>query len=403
MSQTRLEFSRFTAWLRDRIAADGRSIATLGTAMGDRKGNRKAADKLRRLTGDPPARPWEQGARELAAFFGADPDDVAAMAGYGDRRKPAPSPIGAASIRVWARAALEARGENPGHATRRSGVNFSNVLAGKVPDRPTLDRIADYFGVDRAELRALRFKRPDRVEQGRRLAAARGPDKIRALMAKARAARRPKTAEEKRAIIRFAVAASRQKTTPEQRMVIAQLSAEARRRRAAERGSRYVSPETRARALAKIGAASVKTHQALRARLGPNYLEYLREGARNYHKRMPPAERDRVSKQLRVGRAILRLGWPSVDPAYRQKQEPRARAQLAELRKNARPVFKKRSKFLRDLDVAEKAAQLKAAGRSYSQVAQALYGSSNETSVREAKKAVQMGRVLRLGGLPRAS
>jgi excisionase family DNA binding protein len=156
-------------WLQRKVTEDGRTLYAIAKEAGTSR------NVLDRILTDPTARTSERMIRRLAAFYGDDADMLAAAAGYADTQQSAPNPREFATIAEWLSATLHGRKETPERAVRGIGINnisVRNIAAGKTtPWRPTLDKIAVYFGVDPAELRAMRPNQDVFVEMGRARAA----------------------------------------------------------------------------------------------------------------------------------------------------------------------------------------------------------------------------------------
>lgn len=270
-----IDYAAFTAWLRERIAADGRLLSVIGREAG---GYETYYAVLKRgLAG---ARLQEDTVRKLAAYFHDDPDRVAALARFGDRRAVSPSPMGFRSLHDFFRAALEARAETPYHAARGAGVDGSHLQAFLVRgeggmDRPTLDKYADYFGVDRAELRALRPKSASRIaigqQNGRAIVERLGVEHMRAQIARARAVREAMGQDVRQEHSRRGGLAAQIQEDPEHRRQRLTAANGERRRKALERGSWFRTEEARTQGLERMRAAG------LRRAAGPEFDRYRYE------------------------------------------------------------------------------------------------------------------------------
>lgn len=157
----------FMAWLDEQIKADGHSVR----AIADASGVFYSVLYRARINPDKPL--GEQSVRMLAAFFGGDPDEWSGRAGYTDINALAPDPDDfddPTLVADWLRATLAVRRESPGHASLAMGLTreaMRQVLEhGVVPNRPTLDKMGEYFRVPAAKLRAMRSKHPGRVAAG---------------------------------------------------------------------------------------------------------------------------------------------------------------------------------------------------------------------------------------------
>lgn len=133
-----------------------------------------------------------------------------------------PNPREFATIHSWVQAALAATGVTPRQAALAIGISknaIAELLArpDQVAGRPSLDKLAAYFGVDAAELRAIRPKRPDRIVLGHRQMARLGRERAREIAERGLAAKRVKmaarTPEEWSAITRATGVASRRRNT----------------------------------------------------------------------------------------------------------------------------------------------------------------------------------------------
>jgi excisionase family DNA binding protein len=147
-------------WLLTRLRDAGRSLRAVERAAGF------TVDSLTHQVRNPNARLTEERARALAELWGDDPDDVASWWGYPDRRRIVARPAefiphGDQALAAWLAAAMEARNETKSGVAAAIGVMSSVVrstLNGAHTTRPTLDKYAAHFGVDRFELRRLRPK-----------------------------------------------------------------------------------------------------------------------------------------------------------------------------------------------------------------------------------------------------
>lgn len=153
IARDRSNASAFAAWLRIRVTVDGRSLSALNRAAAVGKVT------INRILESPDWRPMERTVRKLAVFFGDDPDEIAVLAGYADLKAEVPDPVGFSTIRDWLAAALEARKESRWRAAKAAGLSelvVDQILDGRQPDHSTVNRLATYFGVDRADLLGLR-------------------------------------------------------------------------------------------------------------------------------------------------------------------------------------------------------------------------------------------------------
>lgn len=76
----------FAEWLRRKCEQDGRPTYLIARDAG------VAREGLRRILREPGAGMFETSVRKLAVFFGADPDEIAAIAGHANVQAVAPEP-----------------------------------------------------------------------------------------------------------------------------------------------------------------------------------------------------------------------------------------------------------------------------------------------------------------------
>lgn len=189
----------FADLLRIAIAAHGASRRAIGRGAGiDSHTVARALEH--------PAKPVsEKNIRALATYLGADPDEWALIAGYG--RRPAPPPQQFKTLATFLVAACAALRIAPSRASLDAGLAGTTlpclIANGRVPQRPTLNKIAAYFGVDRAALRALRPPHPSYVARGHRLLEERGIDWYRDAAAKGRAGVGTQTTDQRREVARI--------------------------------------------------------------------------------------------------------------------------------------------------------------------------------------------------------
>jgi transcriptional regulator with XRE-family HTH domain len=267
--QTDRPVRHFAQWLAARMLADGRTIYAVAEAAG------VPTNTLTRILKHPTAVPTERNVRRLAAFFGGDADVWAAELGYADPSASVPDPRGFETLQHWLRAALETRHETPFSASLRAGLSknaVAEILRTGHAERPTLDTLAMYFGADLAELRAFLTLSPGRVAAGKAVARRLGHERMRVISATGRARAELMTPEARTAVGKIAGAASWRRKSPEERAAFSATGQAARRRNAQERGSFFVSEQSRAAALPKLRAAGRRGGQATLERYGLEHM-----------------------------------------------------------------------------------------------------------------------------------
>lgn len=180
----------FARWLRAQVEADGRSHRAIARARG------VPANVISRVLREPSTRASERYARALATAFDADPDEIAALAGYSDVRAVVPDPRdGFATVAQWLVAARAARHVTAAAASVGAGLHRDTCrqierYLESPPNKTTLDAFARYFGVRVGALRSLRPKSPSKVKAGRASVEKQGRDNLAAHLAEVRASGR---------------------------------------------------------------------------------------------------------------------------------------------------------------------------------------------------------------------
>jgi hypothetical protein len=389
------ETSSFTLWLRHRFEADPRSRTEIATTA-----HVSAATLDNVLAGRYQA-PRERIVRGLACALNADVKVALLLAGHGALDVPPPDPRGFGGFHDWLRAALAARQERAIHASRAMGLqpgHMDTILReGYVPERPMLDQIADYFGADRAAVRAFRQKQPSRVAAGKRVTAGRGEEWMASFNAAGRsAAAASMTPEKRHEIARLGGAATSRRGGKEHYQALSASALESRRQLAAERGSWFQSDETLAAGVAKRQAAGVPSRagRTTLERHGPEHFQgigsaaaakkkngidrlclfcgdpdrliyqtpfYASVGGKQYHGECYKAWRRTLPMRER-SEALGLVGWIwsrvkfSSDEALKARVAEQMRAQLEYLRQPVRRG--RRPTLIRDKDLAIHAAML---------------------------------------------
>jgi transcriptional regulator with XRE-family HTH domain len=397
VSQDRPDVAAFLTWLDERIMASGLSRERVALEAGFSS----AAVYAIFYRG---GRVTEATARKLAAFFGDDSNRVAALAGYdpiaaGDVARPSTFP----SFGDWLRAFCRSRGMAVGQVSVAIGLarNTLGELLRRdaAPSRPTLLKLAAFAGIDPAELLHWRAKwRPKQAGPTWLARLAKGdPERHAAITAKGLAAAAAMPLEQRQANWRRAGAISMNSRTPEQRRAMQDAGRRQRKTLATERGSWYRSDETRAQYVERMRATGPgRSEKAIQTKYDRYGRDVFKKQGKRVIENLSPSDRARKAWVLRCGRAIRRLNLPVVDPDYQAAELHRARVALAELRRDFKPSFKKPTTWLADLDLAQLAVALKVAGRSYTQIADELFGETDESTTRRVREAVQRGKVLRL-------
>ena len=149
----------------------------------------------------------------------------------------------------WLRAVLAARHESPERVSAAIGLSRNSVrrmlTTGKA-DRPNMDRLAVYFGADVAEVRAFAIRSPGRVAAGKKIAERLGAEHMQTIAAQGRAKAAEMTARQRTVVGKIAGAASWRHKTLQERAAFSTAGQAQSIANRLERGSLYVSDETRA-------------------------------------------------------------------------------------------------------------------------------------------------------------
>ena len=330
--------------------------------------------------------------------------------------KSAPEPDRFATGWEWLQAALVACGISPETASLAMGLSSATcrqiIVKHSWPHRKTLDRLAEYFGVDRSALEVLRprEKSPVRIAQGKQLAAwCAGQFSPEELRARARAAldvanSAPMEERQRRAAHAGRVAAL--KRTPSDYSASARKAASTRRARGWWSG---------AGARAQLQALRALRNGLERACLFPGcedpaHIVYrsasrLARGYSHYHQRCFTALRRTVEDRNRASLAstlivferLLDLaGETQVDERVRRRAEAQRKHLEDPSRRGPRPTL------VSDRDVAIHAAELcDELGLPYWEIAelagwsQQRDSAGNKSTSRWAWEMVEEGRVWR--------
>ncbi len=328
----------FAGWLRRHVVEDGRALRAIHDASGVNHRSISAVQTGRSTTMS------EDSARRLAALWGDDPDEIAALAGYADRRIAVPDPLAFGSIGDWLDAALEARGENASQASLRMGKardTLRHIKSGRVryPWRKTLDALASYFNVDHARLRALLAKSPKKAAATRARVRTLGPEYMAEFRSKGRAMLTPEI-RQKAGRLGGAVAGLKNvaMAPPNKRKQFSTSGINARKRNSVGRG--YFTTD----GLARMRIAARANSRAAMARIG----------VENH----PAVKALRAQPHQQLG--MLGWIWSRVKLSEDEKLKARVleqkRAQMAYLRQPRRRG--KPPTLLRDKDLAINAAVL---------------------------------------------
>jgi hypothetical protein len=139
-------------------------------------------------------------------------------------------------------------------------------------ERTSLDKVADYFGVDAAELRAFITKSPAPVAAGKAVAERLGTEHMQAIAAEGREKAALIRPEERTRVGKIAGAASWRRKSPEERQAMVTAGAAARRVKAEETGSWFSSDETRTAAIPKLQEAGRRGGLATLERYGTEHM-----------------------------------------------------------------------------------------------------------------------------------
>ena len=299
-----------------------------------------------------------------------------------------PDPRAFSTLRDWIIAALAWKGVSARHASL--GAGFGPNVVGRIrkegtASRPVLDRLAEYFSVDRAELRALRPKSQAHIAAGKAVAARIGPDRMRQITALARARQ---SDEDRRRTAQPEVATAALRRARRQDPV-----------RFAESDRRRAAPRRKGLALLCVFCGEGEPIYRSKSQLERGYAHYHRECYARFR---------RTDAQREYSQALGTVGWiwsrvkPSEDEALKQRVWAQIEAQLMFLRQ---PVRKGRPPtLLRDRKLAVEAASLHDdSGKSARQIALILgFKLTTDQRGREAHarhiwRLIQLGRTLRLG------
>jgi plasmid maintenance system antidote protein VapI len=145
-------FDEFRIWLAQQLRNDGRTVSAIGEACGVH-----GVTLGEYISGR--QKPSERNVRTLACAFGADPDSLAALAGFADLTVQCQPPGTFSTLRDWLTAVLQSRSESPEHASRVAGIRTAVcreiVYRGYCPTVPELGSLAAYFRVETSDLYAL--------------------------------------------------------------------------------------------------------------------------------------------------------------------------------------------------------------------------------------------------------
>jgi hypothetical protein len=343
------------------------------------------------------------------------------------------------TLSSWLRAVLGARHESPERVSAAIGLSRNSVRrmlqTGKA-DRPNMEKLAVHFGMDAAAVRAFATRAPGRVAAGRKIAERLGTEHMRTLSVRGRAKAAEMTAEQRTAVGKIAGAASWRRKTPEERAAFSAAGQAQSITNRLERGSLYISDETRTAHAQTMRTAGKAGGQATLARHGRVYFERLAQlagdalrtghwvactfcgaqdllwrtpsqlatGSGSYHRRCYEAWRQTLPQQEK-SRALGTVGWirsrirASGDAGLIARLERQIDAQIAHLvdpERQGRPPT-----LLADKDAALVAAELHDRGGLTAREIGELIGSKpardrrgNKGAPRSVQELIRFGRAL---------